>query len=603
MIIFLTVILFFSFAHHEPLYNQNRNLNISESKDYDLIVYGSSPEGIAAATVGGEKGLKVLLIDEKEELGGLMTSGRLNFIDMNYDKNGLLLTQGIFSRFYEAVGGNAFEIEKAKEVFRTFLLDAEVDTELGGELLQVSIEDEKVKNILFAKKGEEKRYTAKFFIDASPDGDLAAIAGVPYTLFGEDINQEDSLMGVTLVFELENVNWPKAFTFLNYNRLQGKRNKDERQFYGANLNAAWGYSIEGYQYQPQDENMRLRGFNAAKQKDGGVLVNALLIFNVNPLDSESKDLAIVRGKKELERIVPYINEKFSGFENAKLKSVAEELYVRESRHFITEYVLTIDDVLENRNFTDQIAIASYPVDVQPSVPGDFGRIIGNPERYGIPYGSILPREFNNLLLTGKHAGYSSLAAGSARVLPIGMVTAEAGALAVVTAIEERTDLREINNNPRLIENLQGKIKENGGYIETREIDNPLADEYAYEEMKNLRRMGIIAGGYHNEYYFSQVVNKWQFDELFKGVLSYYDRENEYKEIDLYPTFNSVGELIYQIEKKTLEKPAEIELKQFLKEAGITNRLEAKEWTYLEQPLLEDIYIILNNYASFLDVKK
>ena len=113
--ILLVIVIFFSFAHSEPIYNQNLELIIPNALEYDLIVYGSSPEGIAAATVGGEKGLKVLLVDEKEELGGLMTSGRLNFIDMNYDKNGLLLTQGIFSRFYDTVGGNAFEIEKAKE--------------------------------------------------------------------------------------------------------------------------------------------------------------------------------------------------------------------------------------------------------------------------------------------------------------------------------------------------------------------------------------------------------------------------------------------------------------------------------------------------------
>ncbi len=595
--------IFFSFAHSEPIYNQNLELNNPDSLEYDLIVYGSSPEGIAAATVGGEKGLKVLLIDEKEELGGLMTSGRLNFIDMNYDKNGLLLTQGIFSRFYDTVGGNAFEIEKAKEVFKTFLIDGNVRVELGIDLLQVNEKNKKIRNIIVKKNNEEIRYTGNFFIDASPDGDLAAMAKVPFTLFGEDIRKKDSLMGVTLVFELDNVNWPKVFTFLNYNRFQGKRNNDERQFYGGSLNTAWGYSIEGYKYEPIDENMRLRGLNAARQKDGSVLINALIIFDVNPLDPKSKDLALARGRKELEYIIPYLNKNFSGFENARLKDVAKELYVRESRHFNTEYILTIDDVLENRNFPDQIAVASYPVDVQPSVPGDYGKIVGNPDRYGIPYGSILPKEYTNLLLAGKHAGYSSLAAGSARVIPVGMVTGEAAALAVLVAQENGTHLRDIHGNIELTEKLQNKIRENNGYIEDREVFNPLKDEYSYEEMKNLRSMGILSGGYHNDYSFSVVVNKWQFDDLFKGLLSYYGKERAHKEIDLYPTFRSIGDLIYQIEKNTQEKPEEAILKKFIIDTNISKRLEDRNWTYQEQPLLGDVYIILSNYSLYLEEKE
>lgn len=600
----MALIMFFSFAHNEPIYTQNRELNTPlKEAVYDLIVYGSSPEGIAAATVGGEKGLKVLLVDEQEELGGLMTSGRLNFIDMNYDENGLLLTQGIFSRFYEAVEGNAFEIDKANEVFKTFLLDSNVDVEQGINFIQVNTEKEKIKSIVVDKNAKRKTYQGSFFIDASPDGDLAAMANVPFTLFGEDVRKKDSLMGVTLVFELEQVNWPKVFSFLNYNRYQGKKENDERQFYGASLNTAWGYSIEGYKYEPHDEQMRLRGLNAARQKDGGVLVNALIIFDVNPIDPESKKLALERGKKELEYIVPYLNESFSGFENAKLKSVADELYVRESRHFVTDYVLTIDDVLENRNFPNQIALASYPVDVQPAVPGDFGKIIGNPARYGIPYGSLLPKEYTNLLLTGKHAGYSSLAAGSARVIPVGMVTGEAGALAVTVALEHRTDLREININRDLMEKLQNKIIENGGYIENREMANPLEKEYAYEEMKNLRRMGLLSGGYHNEYYFSEIINKWQFDQLFKGLLEYYDKAEFFREIDLYPTFMAIGEQIYQVEKKSTEKPDQASLRKFLQETGITSRLEEKNWTYLEQARLSDVYIILSNYSFYLEEKE
>ena len=81
--------------------------------------------------------------------------------------------------------------------------------------------------------------------------------------------------------------------------------------------------------------------------------------------------------------MPYVRENFVGFENAELVGTAEQLYVQESRHIIGEYQLTIDDVLENRDHWDRIAIGSYPVDVQPTAVQRWGTVIGNPT--GIVY--------------------------------------------------------------------------------------------------------------------------------------------------------------------------------------------------------------------------
>ena len=46
-----------------------------------------------------------------------MTLGKLNFIDMAHGRDGTLSTQGIFKEFYDAVGGTAFDVEEAKQVF------------------------------------------------------------------------------------------------------------------------------------------------------------------------------------------------------------------------------------------------------------------------------------------------------------------------------------------------------------------------------------------------------------------------------------------------------------------------------------------------------
>ena len=85
--------------------------------DYDVIVVGGDPEGVCAAVSSARNGLKTLLIEDDEALGGLMTLGKLNFIDICESRDGSILTQGLFMEFYNAVGGTAFDVETAKQFF------------------------------------------------------------------------------------------------------------------------------------------------------------------------------------------------------------------------------------------------------------------------------------------------------------------------------------------------------------------------------------------------------------------------------------------------------------------------------------------------------
>nr|WP_310942873.1 FAD-dependent oxidoreductase [Paenibacillus doosanensis] len=54
--------------------------------EYDVIVAGTDPEGVTAAISAARSGLKVLLVDgrNRDILGGLMTIGWLNTLDLNY---------------------------------------------------------------------------------------------------------------------------------------------------------------------------------------------------------------------------------------------------------------------------------------------------------------------------------------------------------------------------------------------------------------------------------------------------------------------------------------------------------------------------------------
>lgn len=493
---------------------------IIEGKEgYDVIVVGGEPEGVAAALSAARNGLRTLLIEDDEALGGLMTLGELNFLDMNHGPNQELLTRGIFEEFYKDMG-NAFDVEEAKAYFLNKVQkEKNIDLKLNTHFVKPIMADKQINGIQVLQNGNLAEYLGLRVIDATVDADVAAAAGVPYTVGGEDYGERGLLMGVTLVFEVSGVNWDRVVQYLKH--------EDDDPHSGAGKVAAWGYGKEAMEYKPVDENMRYRGPNIARQKNGNVLINALLIFGVDGLDPKSKAEGIERGKKEIPHIIEFMQKKFPGFEKAESAGTAKQLYVRETRHIQGEYRLTITDVLENRDQWDRIGHGSYPVDVQPTSPGNFGNVIGKPDIYSIPFRSLVPLEVENLLVVGRSASYDSLPHGSARVIPIGMVTGEAAGVASAYSIGHKVSFRDMTKSKDAVKWVQNHLKEQGAYLVEYEPPRPeIMDHWAYPQVKIMRELGLIEGGYNNDYRLEREVNKWNVENKINKVLRLAHERNE-----------------------------------------------------------------------------
>ena len=483
---------------------------IQEGMDYDVIVVGGDPEGVCAAVSSARSGLKTLLIEDDEALGGLMTLGKLNFIDICESRDGSILTQGLFMEFYDAVGGTAFDVETAKQFFYDWVVNEKNATlKLNTEFIKPVMDGDTIVGVVVEENGEQATYTASRIIDATVDADVAAAAGAPYTVAGEDIGEKERHMGVTLVFELSGVNWDKVVDYLE---------NDDNEGTGATDKTAWGYTREGYAYEPKDDLMRLRGFNVARQDNGNVLVNALIIFGVDAMSEESKAQGIARAQKELEYIVPYVRENFIGFENVELAGTASQLYIRESRHIIGEYQLTIDDVLENRDQWDKIAIVAYPADIQPTAGQTYGTVIGSPDRYAIPFRSIVPLEVENMLVIGRSASYTSLAAGSARVIPVGMTEGEAAGVASAYSLNNAISFRDMSADEAAIADVQKTLKKQGAYLDDFEVHEAFMEHWAYPGVKVIRSLGLLDGGYSNDYRLDEPMGKWRLQNMINNSL-------------------------------------------------------------------------------------
>ncbi|MEW5705399.1 MAG: FAD-dependent oxidoreductase [Actinomycetota bacterium] len=135
---------------------------------------------------------------------------------------------------------------------------------------------------------------------------------------------------------------------------------------------------------------------------------------------------------------------------------AETLYIRESRHFIGEYILKLDDLLQGVQPYDKIAPARYPVDIHPYTQAEaynnlmkYGSLVDahlQPKLYGIPLRSLLPMKIDNLLIVGKTISCTPKAAGSARIISIGISEAESAGKVVAASKKLGRSLKDLAYN-------------------------------------------------------------------------------------------------------------------------------------------------------------
>ncbi|MEK3885417.1 FAD-dependent oxidoreductase [Paenibacillus sp. PL2-23] len=477
--------------------------SIAEPKAaYDVIVAGTDPEGIAAALSAARNGLTVLLADgrDRQILGGLMTLGWLNSLDMNESPHQPKLgetnqlNKGIYQEWYDKLEGTSFDVNTAaNEFYRMVRAESNIDVLLLTQAMEpiVSAGDPtgRVEGLrIVDQSGRSYEVLAKAVIDATQDADIAALAGVPYTVGREDLGKPEDQMAVTLVFKMSGVTQEVWDSFAHL---------DDGT--GIDRMSAWGFMKAREYVSSNPERVGIRALNVGRQNDDTVLINAMHIFGIDPLDPASVQDAMEIGAKEAPLIVDYLRRTYKELANVEYAGVAEELYVRETRHIQGEYRLTAADVLDNRDFWDAIAYGSYEVDIQRMNHTDRGAIVMAPEQYGVPFRSLVPLAVDNLLVVGRAASFDSIPHGSARVIPLGMATGEAAGAAAKLALEKSVTFRELSASREAITELRERLTKQGMELERAKFPLP---EYAkhphYRGLIAAVSMALAFGGEFNE---------------------------------------------------------------------------------------------------------
>lgn len=162
---------------------------------YDLLVYRATPAGIVAAITASRLKLRCLLVEPTGRIGGMMTSG-LNAADVLNDS----LITGVAREFFRQVRDEyalsvlPIRIEScvAERVFRRMLDASDVALSTGCDIGAVIREGAAITSCTLGAR----RVDARWWIDASYEGDLIRKAGLPFRVGREAAEEfDESLAG------------------------------------------------------------------------------------------------------------------------------------------------------------------------------------------------------------------------------------------------------------------------------------------------------------------------------------------------------------------------------------------------------------------------
>ncbi len=441
----------------------NYSKRIPVRADVDVFVAGGGPSGMAAAITAARRGAKVFLVEALGAFGGMGGAAGLPFLCVPTNGEGKESSSAFFDEIYArlwaaggagpemkkgehpaSIGGFIYDPEVMKRVYDDMAIEAGIRFSFNTSLIDVSTKNSKVFHALCSAKSGIFAVKAKVFIDATGDGDLAAMAGASF----EKGDEEGLCQASTLCSLWTGVDWAKKGIWRD----------------GAALPRA---VAEGVFAIPDPG---LPGILRSGVESGWGNVGH--VYGVDGVDERSLTKAMIQGRRLALEYERYYRGFVPGCENARMLWTAMTLGVRESRRIVGDYQLNVEDFKRRASFDDEIGRYWYPVDLHATKPEDFGKPSKGDElfkalryapgeSYGIPYRCLLPKGLDNVLVAGRCVSVDRYMQGSIRVQPGCYITGQAAGMAAALAADAWIKPRELDVN-LLRRELKALEREDGG---------------------------------------------------------------------------------------------------------------------------------------------
>ena len=421
--------------------------------EVDVFIAGGGPAGTAAAAAARNQGATVYLAEAHTCLGGMGTAARVPlFMPLS---DGVNFLAGGFGRQVvdrlkadRALTGPATDIEALKRVYDAMLTEAGVQFSFYTTLIGVEAEGGRVAHAVCAAPSGLFAVRAGTYVDATGNGDLAAMAGAKF----EKGDAAGALMPGTLCSLWSGIDWETW----RANRPKGPQPD------GHMLEKAFADGV----FTVRDEH--LTGMYQLGETLGAGNIGHT--FDVDATDEASLTKALVRARTSMKEYERYYREYLKGFEKARVVATGSLLGVRETRRIVGEYMLNLEDYKRRATFPDEIGRYAYSIDIHPLRPGkdtyeqhrkEFDEVFryGKGESYGIPYRILTPRGLDNVLVAGRCVSSDTHVHGSLRVMPGCFITGQAAGIAAAMGAQQGIPTPRVD-----VKDLQRRLKAYGAYL-------------------------------------------------------------------------------------------------------------------------------------------
>lgn len=426
--------------------------------EFEIVVVGGGPAGIAAAVAAARSGRRTILIERYGFLGGMGTAaGVTNFCGLHANVHGDIrqVVHGVADDLLARIGRlgglnephSVFGKTKA-QAYDTAAYKIAADdliTSSGASLLfhalavGVSMKSAaEIDALIVETKSGRMAVAGDIFVDCSGDGDLAAWAGAPFE-YGDDAG--DSLYPSTM-FRINAVDPEAALDAPQMiPRMMAEAEKSGRRF-----------PRKTPIVRPQKSGIEWRA-NITQ-------LSTIEGRPINGIDADDLTRGEILGRQQIADFFEFLRT-VPGFEKSYIVDIAPQLGIRETRRVTGHYSLSESDVLQCADFADTIGVNGWPIEAH--VAGDILFRWQDPNSRGfnqLPYRMLVPLGIDNLLVAGRCASMTHFGQSAARVSGACFVMGQAAGSAADLALagNERSAIAVP------VEALQRRLERDGAYL-------------------------------------------------------------------------------------------------------------------------------------------
>jgi hypothetical protein len=450
----------------------------------DVLVVGSGPAGVAAACSAADNGAEVVLAEASPFLGGELVSGLP--VDGCLNARGEWLVGGPAQALFDGcrkrngyIGplfdwrlnyGVCIDPVAMRLAIIEELSRRRVRLMLGNTVCAAVVNDRRITKVTVARRQGYEEFAADVCVDASGDGVLAVLAGAEY-----EQAEAAELQPVSLIFRLGNVNMPDLMIFIRDN--PDEFMLAENPIIGKTPHECARALYEGgLPFVPLSAKGRLLGAAIA----GGAVAPCTAVFmwptslaraeiglnmtrlaGVDATDNAAWSLSLAELSGQVEKGIRFLKDSVPGFGNAALADTAYSVGVRETRRIRGEAVLREEDVREALRHDDGIARGAHHIDLHGAGTAQTRIPVPGGGSYDIPFGCLIPRGLNNLLVAGRCLSSDRAANGSCRVMGTCLAVGQAaGTAAGILAVEQIPEPRRLD-----VPMLRRRLKSQGAVLD------------------------------------------------------------------------------------------------------------------------------------------